>query len=456
VPGRQFLAGYRGFERDARVFLLGTVFASGAIGLFWINFNLYLASLGIDAPTIGLIATIGALSSAAIALPASVLSDRLGRRVAMVIGSALAALALAGLLLTESVVLIFLLAIVYNVGQQTRLVVASPFMTEHSTPEQRNELFALQFAVVNATQVVAALAGGAIAALVAATGGHGADSPDTYRVLVLLMVALTVGGLLCAIWLRDDKSVVAGVPLAEASAEPGAARLLVGGVRTRLDSLGVRVGDPRLFLKIVVPGFLISLGAGQVLPFLNLYIVGRFNLDLSETNVIFAVTALGTMVAILIQPVLARRFGRIRSVVIVQSASIPFLVVLGFAPLVWLVVIAMAVRNSLMNASNPIFNAFAMEKVRPIERATIAASMSVLWSFGWAIGGVYYAFVQGALGFDRGYNLDFITIIVLYTVATSLYWLWFGRSERAQVTADDHGVLEPGAQYDQGPAEVRR
>ena len=104
-------------------------------------------------------------------------------------------------------------------------------------------------------------------------------------------------------------------------------------IRIRLGRLGLHVGDPALFAKLVLPGFIISIGAGQVLPFLNLYIVGRFDLDLTATNLIFSVTAFGTMIAILIQPALARRFGRIGSVVIVQGASIPFLIVLGFAPL---------------------------------------------------------------------------------------------------------------------------
>ncbi len=387
---RRFVGSYRGFERDARVFLFGTVFSSGAMGLFWINFNLYLAALGVDAPTIGLISTAGAISSAITALPASILSDRLGRRLAMVGGSLLSSVALAGLLVSQSLAAIFLLAIIYNIGQQMRLVVASPYMTEHSHQRQRNELFALQFAITNGAQVVAALAGGALAAAIAASGGHGAGSPEAYRVLLLLMLGLMLASAVLAWWLSDDRRSVgrAGVPVP--SAEPGMARLAVAGGRARLDRLGVHIGDPVAFARLVVPGFIISLGAGQVLPFLNLYIVGRFNLQLSETNVIFAVTAFGTMVAILIQPLLARRYGRIGSVVIVQAVSIPFLVALGFAPFIWLVIIAMLVRNALMNASNPIFNAFAMDHVRPAERATIAATMTLLWSFGWAIGGVYY------------------------------------------------------------------
>ena len=159
--------------------------------------------------------------------------------------------------------------------------------------------------------------------------------------------------------------------------------------------LGITIRDRARFAKLVIPGFLISIGAGQVIPFLNLYVQRKFGLDLAQLNAVFALTSLGTVAAILLQPRLARRFGQITSVVIVQGASIPFLVVLGFSPVLWTVILAMAVRNSLMNAGNPIFNAFAMEQVAPGERATLAAAMSVLWQVGWVIGGTV---VRGAPG----------------------------------------------------------
>jgi MFS family permease len=148
---------------------------------------------------------------------------------------------------------------------------------------------------------------------------------------------------------------------------------------------------------------------------------------------VFAVTSLGTVAAILVQPRLARRFGQITSVVIVQGASIPFLVVLGFSPVLWSVVLAMAVRSSLMNAGNPIFNAFAMESVDPAERATLSAAMSVLWQLGWVIGGIWYSVLQATLGFDAGYMVNFFTIIALYSFATALYWWWFHAADQRKM-----------------------
>jgi MFS family permease len=135
------------------------------------------------------------------------------------------------------------------------------------------------------------------------------------------------------------------------------------------------------------------------------------------------------MLAVLYQPTLARRFGRVKSVVIVQGISIPFLIVLGFSPVLWTVIAAMAVRNSLMNAGNPIFTAFAMDRVSQPERATLAAAMSLMWSIGWVISGAYYSVVHAALGFDAAYTVNFVTIIVLYTLATWLYWRWFHDAE---------------------------
>jgi len=169
-----------------------------------------------------------------------------------------------------------------------------------------------------------------------------------------------------------------------------------------------------------------------VIPYLNVFVERKFALDLAQLNVIFAVTSLGTTLAILVQPALARRFGKVSSVVLVQGVSIPFLVVLGFSPILWTVIVAMMVRNSLMNAGNPIANAFAMEQLRTTERAMYAATASLLWSLGWVIAGTWYAVLQATLGFEAGYTVNFVTIIVLYSLGTWLYWRWFHPVETRQ------------------------
>lgn len=425
MPG---LRGLGRFHRDARIFLVTTFVAGAALSLYWIDFNLYLASLGLETSTIGVVSTIASVAGAVVAFPVSALSDRLGRRTMMAGGVVIAIVALGGLLLSEALPLIVVFAALWSVGQQSLQVVQAPFLTEHSEPEHRNELFAIQFAIQNVTNIAAAILGGLGAAAIAGWIGLDPDGPGTYRVILVIMAVLLTASLACIALLTDDRPRAVTGRRMEGTGEPAA---FPPDPRRSRARFGLVVVDRGRFARLVVPGLLISIGAGQVIPFLNVFIQRKFGLDLTSLNGVFAFTSLGTVAAILAQPRLARRFGQITSVVIVQGASIPFLVVLGFSPVLWMVILAMAVRNSLMNAGNPIFSAFAMEQVAPRERATLAAAMSVLWQIGWVVGGLWYALLQATLGFDAGYAVNFGTIITLYSIATALYWVWFRRTDRA-------------------------
>ncbi len=422
----------RRFHRDARLFLVTSLVAGAALSLYWIDFNLYLASLGFSTATIGLVSTVAAVAGALIAFPASAASDRVGRRTIIAAGIGLGLVALVGLLLVEALPAILLFAALWSVGQQALQVVQAPFLTEHSDADHRNELFAVQYAIQNVTNVVAAILGGVVAAAVAGLIGLDPSGPGTYRVILVLMAGLLVAGLASVAFLTDDRPRTTAGPRLLRIGEPA---VFPPDPRRRRARLGLVVRDRGRFVRLVLPGFLISIGAGQVIPFLNVFVQRKFGLDLTSLNAVFAITSLGTVAAILAQPVLARRFGQITSVVIVQAASIPFLVVLGFSPVLWLVITAMAVRNSLMNAGNPIFTAFAMEQVSTAERATLSAAMSVLWQAGWVIGGSWYAILQATLGFEAGYAVNFVTIISLYSIATALYWVWFRAVDRNVLAA---------------------
>jgi MFS family permease len=423
------------FHRDARLFLVVSLVSGAALSLYWIDFNLYLASLGFSTATIGLVSTIASIAGALVAFPASSASDRFGRRAIIAAGTAVGLVALAGLLLSEALAVIIVSAALWSMGQQAFGVVLAPYMTEHSDPDHRNELFAVQFAIQNVTNIIAAVLGGVGAVAVANALGLDPAGSDTYRLILIAMAGLMVAALATVGLLSDDRPSQVADRRALAIGEPAAFPADPRRPRARF---GIVVTDRGRFLRLLLPGLLIATGAGQLIPFLNLFIQGKFGLDLASLNAVFAVTSLGTVLAILAQPWLARRFGQITSVVIVQTASIPFLVVLGFSPIIWTVIAAMTVRNALMNAGNPIFTAFAMEQVNPGERATLSAAMSLLWQVGWVVGGIWYAAWQAVLGFEGGYTVNFLTIITLYTAATVLYWVWFRAADRRRATRRQH------------------
>jgi MFS family permease len=361
------------------------------------------------------------LAGVLVALPASALSDRFGRRTLMAAGMSLVAVALFAFLPGQRA-LLFVGVMALGAGSQIVSVVQIPFIAEHTLPEQRNTYFSVWSAFGFLTSLISAVVGAQVATALAGQLGLTSEAAP-YQILLAGVAVLGVVALGTVYLLTNDR------PAADRVRHPARSRF------------GLVILDRRLFFRLLLPGFLTSLGAGQLIPFLNVFMQTKFNLDLPVVNLIFAVTSLGTAFAILAQPALASRLGRIGSIVLVQGASIPFLLVLGFSPVLWTVVMALTVRNSLMNAGSPIFDAFAMARVSAAERATLAAGMTMLWSLGWMFAMPYYSLLQATLGFTVGYTVDFITIIVLYTIATSLLWTWFRDSDR--VAAAEAADVEP-------------
>ncbi|MGD0863110.1 MAG: MFS transporter [Candidatus Limnocylindrales bacterium] len=419
----RYLHTFTGFGRDARLFLVTTVVYGAVVSLYWADFNLYLGAIGLDPSMMGWLMSVSMLAGVLVALPCGALSDRIGRRAVMGGGMALVAVALLAVL-PGNVALLFVGVAALGAGSQAVSVVQIPYIAEHTRPEQRNEYFATWSAIGNLTALVATLGGGAAATVLASDLGLG-GGPAPYRVLLVGIAVLGALALLTILPLASDR--------------PGPDRPR----HAQTGRFGTVISDRALFVRLLLPGFITSLGAGQLIPFLNVFIQTKFNLNLASINAVLALTSLGTTMAILAQPALARRFGRIGSIVLVQASSIPFLLVLGFSPLLWTVIAAMAVRNSLMNAGSPIFDAFAMERVSVAERATLAAGMTLLWSLGWTLSPLYYSALQNALGFTAGYTVDFVTIIVLYTVSTGLLWKWFRGADREAPRAIELGPVQP-------------
>ena len=193
----------------------------------------------------------------------------------------------------------------------------------------------MQFAIQQVTNIGAAILGGVVATWIASAIGLPPGGPGTYRIILVIMTILLVAGLVTVLRLTDDRPSRTGPPPA---APRGRAGRVPADPRRSRAILGITIRDRERFAKLVIPGFLISIGAGQVIPFLNLYVQRKFGLDLAQLNAVFAFTSLGTVrrdpaPAAAGPAVRADHLGRHR-----PGRRIPFLVVLGFSPVLWTVI----------------------------------------------------------------------------------------------------------------------
>ena len=133
--------------------------------------------------------------------------------------------------------------------------------------------------------------------------------------------------------------------------------------RTVFAPISYATKNPKKLTKLVLPMLITSIGAGLIMPFMNVFFRVQYNQSDQVIGVLFAWGSLAMGLGLLAAPPLADRFGKIQVVVITQGLSIPFLILLGFSPLFWVSAFAYYIRVALMNMSSPVYQTFVMEQV---------------------------------------------------------------------------------------------
>jgi MFS family permease len=184
--------------------------------------------------------------------------------------------------------------------------------------------------------------------------------------------------------------------------------------------------------KLILPMLITSIGAGLIMPFMNVFFREQYGQSDQVIGVLMAWGSLAMGIGLLLAPPLAGRMGKIQLVVITQGLSIPFLILLGFSPLFWVSALAYYIRVALMNMSSPVYQTFVMEKVDASSRAMVASLVSMAWNFGWVISPM----ISGSLQVKYGFGPPFMGTIILYTISVFLYWyFWWRKGEASQPVA---------------------
>jgi len=89
--------------------------------------------------------------------------------------------------------------------------------------------------------------------------------------------------------------------------------------RERLGSLR---GFTPLLIVLIVPRTLVGLGASLIIPFMNLYFKDIFALPGPQIGLIYTFGQLATAAGMLLVPLVVRRLGKVRTVVITELFSL--------------------------------------------------------------------------------------------------------------------------------------
>ncbi len=402
---------FKSFNRNIKLFIFANLFLQMGMGIFGIMYNLYIRELGLPETVNGSVISITALATAFMLIPAGIISDKLGRKWIMITGASLTCLMLFGrsLVSAEQPMLVFAFAtgIVWALIQ----VSGVPFLAENSNPKERMHLFSMHFALVTIANVVGSLLGGVIADVMQLV--FHMDEAHSIRVALLVGVGLFMIGLPALFKLKPVKKVE--VVRAQAVEVQAVEKNASKGFNFKMMAL------------FAIANLLIGSGSGLVIPYLNLYFANRFEASNSYIGFILALGSAMTAVAMMIGPILVKRVGKVRALVIFQFASIPFLFLTAFTGSLFLASLGFLMRQALMNAGNPITSAIAMDVVHDKYKGLANSINQTVFNLGWAVMGIPAAWFITTYGAYWGYVYTFSITGVLYLIGSTYFYVVFGR-----------------------------
>ena len=274
----------------------------------------------------------------------------------------------------------------------------APFIYRHTPPEMRVYAFTLNSAASMGAQLVGFMVGGYI--------------PDALQLLWTelprleayrwsMTVALVMSMLSFLFYSRILRAPI-----------PKVKRNFFGELKEK---------DWRTLGTLIAPKICLALGAGMIIPFINIYLSSRFNLKSSAIGVCFGVLQLFMFLGIFISPMLVKRFDRLKFIILSAALSIPFMLIMAFTTSVPVVLGSFFLRGMLMNMSGPVTSLFEMERVREKE-CLFASSMLIFcyntaWTFSTQVGGWIIE--------THGFKPSFIAAAILYVAAVGCYFRFF-------------------------------
>jgi len=136
------------FNRDTKLFLLATLLYGFSFSVWDLFFNLYILSLGFNNDMLGLIRSATPLSALVFGLPLGLLSDRIGRRISMLIGLSIGFIGMFMQVHLENPLFIFIFGLVQGAGLMLFTVSRPPFIMAASKTENQAMIFSLSFGLL--------------------------------------------------------------------------------------------------------------------------------------------------------------------------------------------------------------------------------------------------------------------------------------------------------------------
>ena len=412
---KEWAGQFKGYNRNIKLAFMANTLTQIGFGIFMVIYNFYIRELGYSESVNGQIISMTALATALILVPAGIASDRIGRKRAMLFGAVATGVAMLFRSMVEMQELLILFAFFTGLTTAFLQVSGIPWLAENSKADQRVHLFSIHFAIMTGANVIGNLSGGIFTDVFSLF----VDQLTSIRITLLIASVFFIAGL---------------VPILRFAEAPKDKNDLRGIKGFSFKNLSANNEGVKIIAMFAFAQLLIGIGAGLVIPYLNLYFADRFEASNSAIGIIISLGQAATAFAMIIGPVVVRKVGEVRAVVILQLMSLPFLLLTAYTENLWLAAIGFLFRQALMNAGNPIQMSLMMSRVNDSMKGLANSVNQMVFNLGWAVMGPISTGIVMRYGDYWGYALVFSITASLYLIG-SLYFFFVFKNYKKTKTA---------------------
>ena len=405
------------FTRDGVFLLLSTFLNSIPVGYINVVPLVYLAEIGYDPSTIGIIYSASAVAATVGLIPFGILADRHGKKGLLLLGTFLPCVSYAIFGLTLDASWLTVASIIGGVGFAGGLgaAIGTPSfipMVADSTSEKKR---ATLFGVLQGTWALALTIGSALSFLPSLFHTSFAQSVrSAHSEVYFIMAGVAAAGIVPILFVKEkDKS--SNPNLLSGSYTEGKAPY-----RSRKLPVTCWSRIAQFSAVFACTGF----GLGVLVQLLPTWFTLRYGASESSIGFWMAVANLATIVAVPLIPRLVRRGGTISTGVttgVLGALALALMPLTGFEEAAAL----FAIRSAAMAASWAVVQSYMMGAAGENERATVYAFTYTAWGLAVSLG----TFVGGEL-FGAGLlTLPFVAAVISYLISSVALRFFFGKVE---------------------------
>jgi MFS family permease len=360
--------------RDMTLLLLARGFMSAARAFAGVLTPIYLALIGFNGLTLGLLFTVVAITSAVLTSAIGLLSDRLGRKFFIVVLPWFAAVAALVFAVSHVVALLFIFAALGSFGRGAGAgsgtvgpyqPAEQAFMADAIPARHRNSLFGR---IGFASSLGALLGTGPLTSLpivLTWLGVSGLQGMAGYQLSFLVMVGIALVAGLLALPITEPPRVARKKP--EQQPRAGA------DVSVRRFRLNLSRRSWFVLLRLGVTNSINGFAVGFFGPFITYWFFKRYGVGPAEVGLLFSIINLVAMAGNLGAAGVARRLGLVRAITITRTLQAVLIVPMVLAPSFWLAGMVYTLRMLVQRIGLPLRQSYVLGVVPSEERATVAA-----------------------------------------------------------------------------------